>query len=225
MSDEQFIHPYGPLVYKTKISDEFHQYLIDGLDKSRDASDAGDTLIGNIDVQRRGEAYPPKEFHKFLDPIFLRYLQGRAYSHNERVKFVSPGEYYDEPPDVSKLEVEYNLGPGPWVNFQKPGEFNPMHNHSGIVSGIIFIDIPDEISTERKEFHSGAAGCLEFIHGDQHFLIRPKSQYLYMFPAHLWHMVYPFSTEGIERISMSFNVMYAKVNGSDLPQSDHFVNY
>ena len=76
-----------------------------------------------------------------------------------------------------------------------------------------------------KNFHSGAAGCLEFINGDQHFLIRPKSQYLYMFPSHLWHIVYPFSTEGIERITMSFNVMYAKVNGNDLDRSDHFVNY
>ena len=62
MSDEQFIHPYGPLVYKTKISDEFHQYLIDGLDKSRDASDAGEGLIGNIDVQRWGKTILPKNF-------------------------------------------------------------------------------------------------------------------------------------------------------------------
>ena len=48
---------------------------------------------------------------------------------------------------------------------------------------------------------------------------------LYMFPAHLWHMVYPFSTEGIERISMSFNIDYARINGSDLSLNEHFVNY
>ena len=46
-----------------------------------------------------------------------------------------------------------------------------------------------------------------------------------MFPAHLWHMVYPFSTEGIERISMSFNIDYARINGSDLSLNEHFVNY
>ena len=225
MSDEQFIHPYGPLVYKTKISNEFHQYLLDGLDKSRNASDAGEKLAGNIEVQRGGECYLPKDFYKFIEPIFFRYLQGRAYAQNEKIKFTSPGEYYGDPPDVSQLKIEYSLGLGPWVNFQKPGEFNPIHNHFGDVSGIIFIDIPDEISNERQKFNSCVSGCLEFIHGDQHFFIRPKSQYLYMFPANLWHMVYPFSTEGIERISMSFNVDCAKVNGSPLPLNEHFVNY
>ena len=150
MSDEQFIHPYGPLVYKTKISNEFHQYLIDGLDKSRNAL-IRERLIGNIDVQRGG-ILSPKEFYKFLEPIFFRYLQGRAYAHNEKIKFTSPAQYYGDPPDVSQLKIEYSLGLGPWVNFQKPGEFNPIHNHSGVVSGIIFIDIPDEISDERENF-------------------------------------------------------------------------
>ena len=42
---------------------------------------------------------------------------------------LSPGEYYGDPPDVSQLKIEYSLGLGPWVNFQKPGEFNPIHNH------------------------------------------------------------------------------------------------
>ena len=53
--------------------------LIDGLDKSLQES-------GNIDVQA---FYLPKEFYKFLEPIFFRYLQGRAYAHNEKIKFKS----------------------------------------------------------------------------------------------------------------------------------------
>ena len=42
------------------------------------------------------------------------------------------------------------MGEGPWVNFSRRGEFNPMHNHTGIISSVVFIDIPDELEEERE---------------------------------------------------------------------------
>ena len=29
-----------------------------------------------------------------------------------------------------------------WVNFQKKYEFNPLHDHTGIISFVIWIDVP-----------------------------------------------------------------------------------
>ena len=64
MMSNLFIHT-DLLFIKQRLSDEFYQYLIDGLDKSRDA-DASNNLIGNIDVQRRGRSFIlPKNFINF----------------------------------------------------------------------------------------------------------------------------------------------------------------
>ena len=50
-----------------------------------------------------------------------------------------------------------------------------------------------------------SSASLEFIFGNQHTVINPKTGMMYLFPSHLWHLVYPFNSN-VERISMSFNV-------------------
>ena len=104
-------------------------------------------------------------------------------------------------------KISYNLMQGPWINFSKKGEFNPMHNHSGKISAIIFIDVPDELEQERDKssYSMKSSASLEFIFGNQHTIINPKTGMMYLFPSHLWHLVYPFNSD-VERISMSFNV-------------------
>ena len=37
-----------------------------------------------------------------------------------------------------------------WVNYQKQNEFNPLHNHSGLYSFVVFMKIP----THWKEQHA-----------------------------------------------------------------------
>jgi hypothetical protein len=39
---------------------------------------------------------------------------------------------------------------GLWVNFQKKGEFQPIHNHSGMFSFVIWMDIPYHSKDEAK---------------------------------------------------------------------------
>ena len=104
----------------------------------------------------------------------------------------------------------YDLGEGPWVNFQKAGEFNPVHTHTGIVSAVIYIDVPPCIAEE----HNGilkAAGNIDFIFGESSYWSNailhhvPKTGEILIFPSHVKHTVYPFQSN-VERISMSFNV-------------------
>ena len=54
-----------------------------------------------------------------------------------------------------------------WVNFQKKHEFNPVHNHSGLFSFIIFVQIPYDLEREKKEgpgslSNSNFTSCLQF---------------------------------------------------------------
>ena len=39
-----------------------------------------------------------------------------------------------------------------WVNFQKKYEFNPPHTHTGVLSFVIFIQIPYDLKEEEKCF-------------------------------------------------------------------------
>ena len=50
-----------------------------------------------------------------------------------------------------------------WVNFQKKHDFNPVHNHKGAVSFVIWMKIPykhkDEVNTARTKGIAGNKRC------------------------------------------------------------------
>ena len=214
MSDCNVIAPFGPLIYTTDISEEFHQFLLDGLDDCRKAQDARNRLVVNIDKQRFAP-YDPTKFTKFLDPHLINYLNEKHKRHN-RIKDVCNDKQVEW--DAYKSVVRYNLGRGPWVNFQQKGEFNPLHNHGGIVSAVLFIKIPHELDEERKNcnYTAKASGCLEFVHSNQHIVVKPREATLYLFPAYLQHAVYPYHSD-VERISMSFNFDEVVIDDFPIP--------
>ena len=105
-----------------------------------------------------------------------------------------------------------------WVNFQKSSEFNPPHNHSGIISFVIWIKIPYTIEAEFnnnfvKYSNTPLAGCFSFLYNTsigsitQH-AIKAGADHentLLLFPAQLNHCVYPFFTSDEYRISVAGN--------------------
>ena len=108
-----------------------------------------------------------------------------------------------------------------WVNFQKQHEFNPMHNHSGVYSFVVFMKIPTVWKEQCeipfvKESNSPKASAFEFVYTD---IMGNISQYTYcldssfegimlFFPAEMMHMVYPFYNCEEERITISGNIVY-----------------
>jgi uncharacterized protein (TIGR02466 family) len=104
-----------------------------------------------------------------------------------------------------------------WLNIQKPGEFNPTHHHSGEISGVIYLDIPIEISEENKKIAEQknprqfrSYGEISFYYGEDiscptYFHLMPVTGQIILFPAKLKHSVHPFYSN-VERISVAFNV-------------------
>ena len=205
--------PFGPLIYSADISGEFHQFLLDGLEDSRKAQDLGELLVGNIDQQRYG-SYDPQKFFNFIHPHAVNYLQENYNRYNDTWDMCN---HIKMERDLSKSEISFGLGGGPWVNFQKKGEFNPLHNHTGLVSAVIFIIIPDELEQEREnsQFSAKSAGCLQFTSSNQHFTIKPREAMMYLFPSSLLHIVYPYHSD-VERVSMSFNFDQIFIDNSPL---------
>ena len=108
-----------------------------------------------------------------------------------------------------------------WVNFQKQHDFNPLHDHTGVFSFVIWVKIP----TDWREQHAlpisdnsrtPMASDFEFRHftmlGQSSRTVFPldkKSEgKMVFFPAKLMHAVYPFYNCDKERISISGNISF-----------------
>lgn len=106
-----------------------------------------------------------------------------------------------------------------WVNFQKKHEYNPVHNHSGILSFVMWLQIPYNIEEELSLPHSigsnkPSASMFNFhyqnMKGDLSNVSIPVSKehegVLMLFPSWLHHSVNPFYTSDEYRISISGNI-------------------
>jgi len=115
-----------------------------------------------------------------------------------------------------------------WVNYQKQHEFNPIHNHSGLYSFVIFMKIP----THWKEQHAlsicansntPAASDFQFFFGFEggqvaaiQIPLCPEDEgRMLFFPAWLKHQVFPFYECEEERITISGNIRLYDPNKSE----------
>ena len=106
-----------------------------------------------------------------------------------------------------------------WVNYQKKAQFNPVHNHEGVFSFVVWINLPSSFKEEAKlkfikHSNSPAASTFQFLYTDslgklQTFTYKLDPAYegtMLFFPASLNHQVYPFYTSNKNRISISGNI-------------------
>jgi hypothetical protein len=124
---------------------------------------------------------------------------------------------------ITHTKIEPQLG-ALWVNFQKKGEFQPLHAHDGTFSFVIWMDIPYDFKDEAKK-HS-KAGDFMFVSSSeasrtvrQHKInLSPEMNgYCCFFPSDLCHQVYPFYTSDKDRISISGNISHKSTKPNPTP--------
>ena len=106
-----------------------------------------------------------------------------------------------------------------WVNYQHEGDYNPLHDHGGIFSFVIWMKIPTDWRDQKKlprSIHSTSSTVSNF----QFVYTKPDGRItthtlpmspnvegiMIFFPANLKHVVHPFYDCKEERISISGNV-------------------
>ena len=192
------VFDWGPCVGRLKISDEFHQKLVEESRASRTEEQLYSNKLAGI----------IKEEYFFRDKkIFLPYLAPLLGVYDEAVR-----NRYHDAEKRRKNPPEYFLT-SLWVNFQKRHEFNPPHDHSGTLSFVIFLQIPPEITAEQKSFagQGTVPGALQFLYGEGNeqsinlHLIPPREKDLFIFPSWVKHYVAPFYSD-VTRISVSGNL-------------------
>ena len=112
-----------------------------------------------------------------------------------------------------------------WVNYQKQYEFNPIHDHSGIFSFVVFMKIPTNWKDQHElpicaHSNSPHASNFQFLSSNlgtttietAGFRLSPKDEgRMLFFPATLQHMVYPFYGTEEERITISGNIYFVRI--------------
>ena len=193
----KIVKPFGPSVMQSQIPEKLINDLNDYVDeiiKDQEKSnklDFGNKLAGDVTQEFRLE----KEFAKNVG--WIDYLAKCVYSWIEKELNLK----------ITKFELLES-----WIVRQFENEYNPVHYHSGHVSGAGYLKVPKIlgkfIQNKDKQFQGGD---LNLIHGSRQFLsrsifpIKPKVGDFYFFPNYLMHTVYPFNGTAEERRSISFN--------------------
>jgi uncharacterized protein (TIGR02466 family) len=187
-----FYSPFGPMIARTRVPIA----LVEKLNRHADgaiARHAGEAPLGELTLAESfafegGEESLASQTARHI----ARYL-GTADDHA-----------------VDKVRFESF-----WIVRHFAGTFSPVHFHSGDLSGVLYLKVPEHIANEAEEaqqsyINARRAGYITFlIGGKQRFSkslisFKPEVGDFYIFPGWLLHAVEPFRGAG-ERRSMSFN--------------------
>lgn len=197
LTNVRAIHPPVLGWLEKKLSQEEIDFLWKCIDNPK--SKHNKNLAGNIHLSETLEDTGDWFFQNTLVPLC------HAYAEN----FANLGDTFG----LTKFH-SYSLR-RMWVNYQKKGEFNPLHDHGGVYSFVVWMKIPTEFAeqNQRETQHPCASG-FEFVYNDilgklggqLYQLGKDHEGFMLFFPSKLKHQVYPFSESDETRISISGNV-------------------
>ena len=190
---EGIIHrPFAPTIGQYKLSDETVKKINQYVDDIRsDQEKIQNTNYGN---QLAGEVTHEIVISKeFLTKFLIEELGLNVHNY---VKSTIDKE-------ITKFTIK-----SCWAVCQYENDYNPVHWHSGHVSGVAYLKVPENFGDSLKKENRN--GRIAFMHGSRQFLSNSNIEFkpvvgdLYLFPSYLMHSVYPFKSSE-ERRSIAFN--------------------
>ena len=204
-------HKWGPYVLEFNVEADLIKTLLEEGNKSRkDNLDYRNELAGQIEKgvfirarKKYGKVLIEKFYYKdygWFVSAFSSYVATYLDGLDEYTRANNNGSWTLE-----------NL----WINYQKANECTPPHKHTGDLSFVIYLQIPDEIERENDlrthEHKNEGPGMILVDYGMEMPLSinriahMPRAGDAFIFPAWLIHSVYAFKSDA-ERISVSGNI-------------------
>ena len=197
MSNFEVLKPFGPSIVKIKMPNE----MIEQINKYVDSVindeqkikklDEGDKLIGKVQQEFLMEV----EFMKKIKWANFLAANVSNWAKEELNK------------EIKHFELIKS-----WVVRQFKNDYNPVHWHTGDISGVGYLKVPSYLgNTSQPDKKTNENGKLQLIFGSPNlfskstYLVKPEIGDFYLFPNYLMHTVYPFSGTDDERRSVSFN--------------------
>ena len=172
------LNPFGPKIAVTKIPVKIINRInkeIDQIVNNRSRlkkSDYSKKLVGQVKQEiRLSNSFVNKYLIKFIKINVKKYIRK---STNKNLKKINLKSF--------------------WVVRQYKNEYNPVHFHSGNISGVGYLKIPKNITKGTKRLKTN--GTIDFIHGSKSFLSNslynhnPKIGDMIIFPNYLMHTAY-----------------------------------
>jgi len=201
-------------VVEAKLPEDVTKDIWKAIKKARKNPDnMKNELAGNISSSIRLDAESP-QLAEFLNTIIPEFINSHIESYGAPWRA------------VMKEGEGFNLE-SLWVNFQKKHEFNPPHDHSGVFSFVIWMQIPTSYEEQKKlpvcaesnadnhisNFAFSYTNTLGKVSTFAYNMEKEAEGYMVMFPSQMLHQVFPFYENDGERISISGNVNIAQLQG------------
>ena len=192
----KMLKPFGPSVLKLIIHDKtlvsLNKYVDEIINDEVKMKklDHGSALAGNVN----------QEF--FLETEFMKEIKWAEFLASACKEWVK----HEQNKQLQSFQITKS-----WIVRQFKHEYNPIHWHSGHISGVGYLKVPNSFGKTYQENKQNNNGKLVLVHGsrslfsESSYIIKPKVGDLYMFPSYLMHSVYPFYDTDEERRSISFN--------------------
>ena len=195
--DPEIFKPFGPSIVKVKIPEEIVKEMnlfVDQIIKNKEKIEKlneGPKLAGNV----------YQEF--LLETDFMKKIKWGEFLGSVCNDWV----WKEKNLSLKSFQIIKS-----WIVRQFKYEYNPIHYHSGHISGVGYLKVPTDMGlTSQKDKKVNNNGKLILIDGSKKlfssptYTITPKVGDFYLFPSYLMHTVYPFSNSDEERRSVSFN--------------------
>jgi hypothetical protein len=194
---DRIITPFGPMIYQTFLSDQETSALLDEGNRLSMEDDYAFNLAGNM---KKGRSFHySDDFRNNFSPVIMDKVNRFISGVSQIWHFGLP-----QPQNLSLVDL--------WINYQKENDFNPMHIHSSFLSFVIYCDVPNNIFEDQADTNHPVAGHISFNYGEtmsplcnHSYMVKPERNLMFIFPARLHHIVYPFYAEGT-RVSVSGNI-------------------
>lgn len=168
-----------------------------------------------------------EEQKQYSDKLLKPYLD--AYMEHLLIKRLwKTREELDQMNECVELHVT-NI----WANRMRAFEYNPLHNHNGNISFVLYTDVPEQIHEEKTTTTSNPPGSIQFVYNadsklpsalqDNKFKVLEKAAALleptevlthppstgemFMFPSYLRHFVMHFTSD-VVRESVAGNASF-----------------
>ncbi len=197
MSNFEVLKPFGPSIIKIKMPNEMIEQInmyVDSVINDEEKIkklDEGDKLIGKVQQEFLMEV----EFMKKIKWANFLAANVSSWAKEELNK------------EIKHFELIKS-----WVVRQFKNDYNPVHWHTGDISGVGYLKVPSYLgNTSQPDKKTNENGKLQLIFGSPNlfskstYLVKPEIGDFYLFPNYLMHTVYPFSGTDEERRSVSFN--------------------
>jgi len=193
----RLLRPFGPAIAHIKMPEN----LIEELNNYTDKIINDEKKANELDVGKQLAGQLTQEFE--LEEDFMKKIGWLDFLKKGTENWIS----FAIGKKISKFEMLSS-----WIVRQFENEYNPIHWHTGHISGVGYLKMPKSLGEPlQKSKVQNPNGQIALVHGNKMFLsdpvikFKPEVGNFYLFPNYMMHTVYPFSNSKEERRSISFN--------------------